>query len=152
MFDLQRSVLKQNQRSLQQGIDLQKQAVTAFANSLDAQRSAHRQTVEVGKSAVDVGLNAIESSLPPNVDVDDVRESIDEQYEALDEINDQSWDSFERSVEDATGAFEEMSEGYRTIVDDSFDALIRVHDGIEAQAAHAVEAVEAGAEQAVDVE
>jgi len=76
--EMQRESIKQSQDLLQQGIELQQNAVEAFVyNGISAQRSAQRQGVDLMQQLFNAQLDAAESAMSD----DEVRSALDRQFE-----------------------------------------------------------------------
>lgn len=149
-FDFQRSAIEQSKRAVEQSVDLQKRTARAFVNSLDAQQSAQKQTTEVLESAIEASLTAFKASAPGNAagNVEEFERVLEEQFRTADEIQDESWASMKRALEEGVEAYDSIADAYLETVDASFDALLEANERAEGQMTQAV----AAAEEAVEIE
>lgn len=124
MFRMQRNTMEQGQRMFHQSMEMQQQMYRAFLNSMDAQKSAQRQANMVGRSAVDAYFEMLEASMPGDSSgFSEMREAVHDQIAAYDDISDQTWDAFERSLRANVDATDEFIDNMLEFVDESYEAF-----------------------------
>lgn len=148
MFEMQRTAIKQNQKAIEQTLDLQKQTVSVFTTGLKQSAAASEQTRDVTKTGIDMYFDAIEAAVPGDVSgVEQLRANVHEQLDTAGELNDEAWENVEALVDQNVESFEEFTRTYETMVGDSFDALLSATEYAEEQTSSATEAIEAQIEQ-----
>lgn len=148
MFELQRTAIKQNQKAVEQTLDLQKQALSVFSSGLKQSAATREQTADVTKTGIDMYFDAIEAAVPGNVSgLEQLRANVHEQLDTAGELNDEAWENVETLFEQNVESYEEFAATYETMVGDSFDALLSATEYVEEQTSSATEAIETQIEQ-----
>lgn len=142
-FEAQRTTIETSRRAIEQGFDLQRRAIESYVSSLDAQKSAQKRSNELTRRAVQAYFDTLDAWLPADAPwVEDLQAAIDDGFEMADELQDESWDSFEALVEENSKAFESISEDGLELIEESLNAFLQAQADIESQAESAAEAVE----------
>src|SRR6056297_1519469 len=139
-FELQRKSLEQGQQALEQTVDLQQRVGDAAIDGLDASESVQRSAVELNQDLVHSVLDAIEANVPGTEDtLVELRDGLDEQYDALLENHEELFANLTDEVEDGVANVDEMSEEYLDVLDEQLDMLLEAHEELEGQSVEAVD-------------
>jgi hypothetical protein len=141
MFEMQRTYIEASQSAFESSLKLQKAASDAFLGSFESTKSLQKRGVDLTKRAAHSNLDAGEEALPADV-VADLRAAVDEQYEALDEVHDDAWESFERSAEDAVDSYDELTAAQAEMVDELYESMLQINADAAEVADEAADVVE----------
>lgn len=137
-FELQRTAIEQSQQAVKQGVEFQQRINRAVVGSLDSQESAQRGTVELSRTATHAYLDAVGTAVP-GVDqtVEDVREAVDEQFDALLETHAEAFTEIEQQLETGLDSYDEATEEFIGSLDEQIEALLEAHEDVEGQTVEA---------------
>src|SRR6056297_925932 len=100
-FEMQRTTIEQSQKALEQSVSFQKNVNSAVIDSLDTQESAQRRGVELQQTAFHSYLDAMASTMPGMTEtVEQIRETVDEQFDFLLENHAELFDNMETELEE----------------------------------------------------
>ena len=151
IFDAQRTVIEQQQSIAQDAIEAQRSSFSAAADAVEASESLVEQQTAFVKNAMFASLDAVETNLPEEAgDFGELRELLDEQFDAATETQVQSLQAFVEIIEESGAAYDEFADSYAETVDSSFDAYLDAHEQVTANVGELTENVEAVAEE-IDV-
>ncbi|WP_424001530.1 hypothetical protein ACOZ4I_16645 [Haloarcula salina] len=149
-FEMQRTTIEQSQKALEQSVSFQKNVNSAVIDSLDTQESAQRRGVELQQTALHSYLDALATTVPGvSSSVEQIRETVDEQYDFLLENHAEAFDNVESELTETVDTYDEMTEEYLTAVNEQIDMLVEAHEELETQS---VEAAEQFGEQLEEVQ
>jgi len=141
-FELQRKSLEQGQQALEQTIDFPNRIGEATVDSLDSQESVQRSIVELQQETFHSVLDALEEGIPGvETPTEDVRELVDDQYDAFFENHEELFANLETSLEESLDAYDEMSEESIEALEELVDALVEAQEELEDQSLEATEQV-----------
>jgi methionine aminopeptidase len=144
-FELQRRALEQSGTAIEQSIEFQKRLNDAVASGMAGQAEAQQRSMEVTRSALNSYLDTIESVVP-GADVQQVRDAIDEQFEAVETAGEEAVSLTEESMSE----YENASEAYLDAVQDQLDVLAEAHEDMESQTETFLDETEAQLESLQD--
>lgn len=143
VFDMQRTAIEQAQKAFNRTADLQVEASDAIESGLDAQKSLQKQSTAMSKRLVLSYFDTVASSMPgEEVDVEELKTTVEEQFDTLDEVQDETWESVMKALDEAESTSDRFTEQYVETVDAAFDNFLDAHERIEAQMTEAAEAVD----------
>lgn len=146
LFDLQRASFEQGQQAIEQGLETQQQlAESAIRTSVATQRSMQRQGIEVTRRWTVVSTRAMWAGTDG-----DRREEVDEQFDALVDAQEETWDAFEESLEEGLAAYEELTERQKEFVGQSVTSFTDTSERMEGTVIEIAEETEAAAEQGAE--
>ncbi len=151
-FDFQRTVLESSQRMTKSTVDAQQTAMTAFVDSMATVEEMGEQNASMTQDAIHSYFDAVEEMTPEDNEMDftEVRELVDEQFDAYGEVSEETWSAIHEALDEANATFEEASDEYIEAVDEGFDAYLDVHEEVESSAVEMAEEMESTAED-IDV-
>ena len=139
-FEMQRAAIKQSQQAMEQTMEFQQNVGQAFLDSLDTQESAQRRGVELGQQAIHGYLDTVENTVPGMAGtVDELRATVDEQYDFLLENHAEVFDNVESEMLEGVEAYDEMTEDYVAAVDEQVGMLVEAHEELEDQSIEVAE-------------
>ncbi|MDY6818301.1 MAG: hypothetical protein SVG88_06530 [Halobacteriales archaeon] len=143
VFDMQRSAIEQAQKAFKRTADLQVEASDALESSLEAQKSLQKQSTAMSERLVLSYLDTVASSAPgEEVDVEELKATVEEQFDALDEVQDDTWEAVTNTLEEVESTSESFTDQYVETVDAAFDSFLDAHERVESQMTEAAEAVD----------
>jgi hypothetical protein len=143
LFEMQRTMINQNRKAIEDGIEAQKTAMSAMVDGIESSRDLAERNVELSRSTMHDYLDAVENVTPEDAtDFDALRESVDESFEAFEEGQSGAWESMHETIEESNVAFGEFADSYMETVDSSFDAFLESYDQFEESVDTAAEGVE----------
>jgi hypothetical protein len=114
-----------------------------YTNAISSQREVQRQTLAVSRQSTNVFLDVLESWLPDDTPwLVEFRTVVSEQFEAIDDLSDQSWETFESLVRENVEAYDEVSQETLDALDDAFEAAREMQVQLEEQTMSATEAID----------
>jgi len=141
-FQLQRTMIEQTRRAAETGVDTQRSAVETWFGSFESVKSAQRSGVTLSKTAIEAYLDGLKSVYPEE-SVAELEAAVDEQFEAVDEIHEDAWQSFLQGLDEAEATYDELSEMQLELLADGFDAV----EQVQAEAEETTEEAVASAEE-----
>lgn len=146
LFDLQRASFEQGQQAIEQGLETQQQfAESAIRTGVATQRSMQRQGIEVTRRWTVASTGAMWAGTDG-----DRREEVDEQFDALVDAQEDTWDAFEESLEEGLAAYEELTERQKEFVGQSVTSFTDTSERMEGTVIEIAEETEAAAEQGAE--
>jgi len=146
-FELQRTMIDQSRRAAETGIDVQRAAVETWFGSFDSAKSVQKSGVTLSKTAIDAYLDGLKSVFPED-SIAELETAVDEQFDAVDEIHEDAWQSFLEGLDEAEATYDEMTEMQLELLAESFDALEEMQSDAEETAEETVASAEELAESA----
>ena len=146
-FELQRTMIDQSRRAAETGIDVQRAAVETWLGSFESAKSVQKNGVTLSKTAVEASLDGLKSVFPEE-SVAELEAAVDEQFEAVDEIHEDAWQSFLEGLDEAEATYDELTEMQLELLAESFDALEELQSDAAETTEEAVESAEELAESA----
>lgn len=142
-FKMQRATIDGGQEVFRRSLDLQRGMLRGYANAISTQREVQRQTLAVSRQTANVYLEVLESWLPEDTPwLVEFRTVVSEQFEAMDDLSNQSWDTFESLIRENVEAYDEVSEETLDTLDDAFEAAREMQAQLEEQTMSATEAID----------
>ena len=155
MFRMQRTMLDQTEKAVETNLRLQRSAVHTVFGSLEATKSVQKSGLTLSKRAVEAYVNTLAEATPNERPVRELREAIDEQYAAADEIHDDAWEALSEAVDEGTTSYDELNEAQIELVQETFrlfrETQMDVQTATEDAVAEAERVAEAAAETTADV-
>ncbi len=143
VFEAQRTAVEQSQSMSHEMLGAQKASFSAVADMISASESMVEQNAELTKGAFHAYLDAVEANMPEDAaDFADLREMVDEQFDAATETQIESLEALVDAVEESGSAYDEFADSYAEVVDSSFDSFLEAHEQMEANVAQVSESVE----------
>jgi len=140
-FELQRKTIEQSQRAIESGFEFQRGMATAAIDTLEAQETSQRQAVEFLQNSIHRTLDTFEG-IPGAAGVtEEVRATVDEQYEELLDAHTEAFDTMENEFDESFEAYNEMTEEYLETLEEQLDTLLEAHEEFESQSVEATEQV-----------
>jgi methyl-accepting chemotaxis protein len=137
---MQRQSIEQSQKVFEQGVAFQKNVTDAFIDSLDSQQSAQRRGVELAQTAFHSYLDAVEATVPGvTPTVEEIRASVDEQYEFLLENHAETFENVEAELVEGADAYGELTDDVLAAINEQIDLLVEAHEELESQSVEAAE-------------
>ncbi|MDS0295250.1 hypothetical protein [Halogeometricum luteum] len=131
-LDAQRRVAEQMRSLVHLNAEFQRHSLRTAPARLDAQQSLQNKEVDVGRTAVEAYLDAVEASVPTDsAAFEGLHTLVDRQTEAAHELTDRTWEAVRAGVEGNAELYEQLLAEYVSLVDDSFDTYARTLDGFE---------------------
>jgi flagellar hook-associated protein FlgK len=146
-FELQRTMIDQSRRAAETGIDVQRTAVESWFGTFESAKSVQKSGVTLSKTTIDAYLDGLKSVFPEE-SVAELEAAVDEQFDAVDEIHEDAWQSFLEGLDEAEATYDEMTEMQLELLAESFDALEELQSDAEETAEEAVASAEELAESA----
>ncbi|WP_338742107.1 hypothetical protein [Haloplanus salilacus] len=140
-FEMQRTMIDQSRRAAETGIDAQRAAIETWFDSFESAKSVQQSGVTLSKSAVNAYLDGLATVLPEE-SVEELEAAVDEQFEAVDEIHEDAWQSFLEGLDEAEATYDELTEMQLELVAEGFDAAEEVQATAEETTEEAVESAE----------
>ena len=142
-FELQRKTLKQGQKALEQGVELQQEMAQSTVDMVDSSESAQRHAVDFQHKTAHAALDNVEQMVPGSeASIVQVREFVDEQFEFLLENHAEAFDTLRGELKDGVEAHGELSDDYLETVEEQLSLLLQAHEDLESQSIEMTEQVE----------
>ena len=118
-----------------------------IAESIESEGVSVRR-VPVGTDDTSPIGDAVAANVPgSDAAVQEVREAVDEGYDALLENHAEAFEAVAAEFEDNAGAFEDLSADYLEALDEQIALLVEAHEDLEAQSVEAIEQAAEGFEE-----
>jgi hypothetical protein len=147
VFEMQRTVIDQSRRAAETGVDAQRTAVETWFDSFESAKSVQKSGVTLSKTAIDAYLDGLKSVFPEE-SVAELEAAVDEQFEAVDEIHEDAWQSFLQGIDEAEATYDDLTEMQLELLAESFDAVEQLQSEAAETTEEAVASVEELAESA----
>lgn len=134
VFEMQRAAIRGSQQAVESGVEFQKRMNAAALDGFDTTEEAQRDTAEMVENAVHTYLDTVEATVPGAAAVTgQVRETVDEQFDALYQSHEEVFDMTESEFEKGVDAYDEIVVDYLAAMNDGIEALLEAHEEIEGQ-------------------
>ncbi|MFB6142219.1 MAG: hypothetical protein ABEJ30_02620 [Halorientalis sp.] len=134
VFDLQRDAIERSQEAMHRGLEFQQRLNETLIENLDSGSEVRERSTEMTRDAVHNTLDVVERMVPSDeVDLDQVRESIDEQFDAAEEATADASERAQEVTESSLQEAEDAAESYVNSLDDQLDTLIEANRDLEEQ-------------------
>lgn len=134
-FEVQRNTIEQGQKAVEGTVALQGDLNQAFLGSMASQKDLGKRGVEISRTTVHTYLDTV-SSLSPSTDsgaVDEIRTTVDEQYDALLSSHEEAFDAISAELENGVESYDELLAENLNIYSDQIEAFLESHEELEAQ-------------------
>ncbi len=147
-FELQRQTIEQSQQALTQTVEFQQRINNAMIDGIENSESAQRQFVELQQNALHNALDAVEANIPGiEGNFDEVRTTIDEQYEMLLKNHAEAFDTLSAELDEGMSTYDDVSGDYLSALEEQIDLLLETHEELESQSVEAVKQLAAQVEE-----
>jgi hypothetical protein len=138
VVSMQQTTLKQTQDAMTESMKAQTDIVNAVAENLETIERAQKQGTELSRETVLSTFDAIEN-VNPDADVEELRSSIEEQFDTFEESHEDQWDRLMELTEESLDGYEETADTYSEFVESSFEQFLDAHEEVGERAADATE-------------
>ena len=130
VFEMQRDALEETRSAFERSVELQQDVNARMLEAVDPARDVSERGNEMVRTGVETYFDAIETAVPGNREVvADLRETIDEQLEIIEETQADAFDQLEATLEDGTDSVDELLEEFlETLSDQVQDTTDQVQD------------------------
>ena len=143
VFDLQRSTIEGTQDLIQNGVDIQRDLNARFVEGIDPARDATDRSTDLVRTGFETYFDAIEAVVPGDQDVlADVRETVDEQLDTLEESQHEALDQLEENLRDGADSVDEFLGDFLEQLESQVESVLEAHEDLEAQTVEALEDLE----------
>ncbi|WP_396613748.1 hypothetical protein ACH9L7_17900 (plasmid) [Haloferax sp. S1W] len=108
-FEFQRRSMEQSQETMHQSVEFQKQLTDVMVDGMKTQQSVNRKGTDLARTAFTSYFDMLESSMPGDATMyEDAKEMMDDQFDTVDEMTVQTWETMEESFEENADAMNEF--------------------------------------------
>jgi hypothetical protein len=140
MFDLQRQTVQQGQQWIQQSMNAQKQAPQVWRDAIESGRSVQQTGNEAARSVWKTYADVLRASIPSDENnqeaqqaFENLNDAIDSQFQAVNDINQQTWNTLEQNVNQNSDAYTRFVDQYSSFVNDSMNAFTQSMQDVQGQ-------------------
>lgn len=138
-LQLQQNALRQGQRTFEQAIDMQQNmAESMWRNNLGTGRNVQQQGAQFARNWTDAFFGAM-GTMMSQEETDRLRQTVDDQFQELDQAQQEAWQAFEGSLEESVQAFEDLSESQKDLVNQSINSFMEAQASVGEEVARATE-------------
>ena len=148
-FDLQRTAVEQTHKATLDAVEMQKTAANQMTDNLEAIEQAQAQGTEMSRDAIHALFDAL-GNVNPDMDMSEMQELVDEQFDAFEETHAETWDAVYETTDDGIEGFEGAADSYAEFIDSSFDGFLDAHEQVEESTTEAAEQVMETASEMTD--
>lgn len=146
-FEMQREFINQNQKMMEQTMEMQMKGMNAFGNASDAGESAHQHVVELNRQMAESYFDALEQSMDEwNASLKDARKAVEQGFDEVEEIQKETWDAFREEVEEATKSYDEMTRNFVEVFESTVESMLDAQQEAEERVVDTAQQVEISAE------
>lgn len=132
MFDMQRTVLDQQQQIVSRSFDVQRRMLESMHTSMDVGRNMDAQTRHLTETAVDATMETMENAIPGGAEgMDDLRDVIDQQLEAGESMSEETWTVIEDQLEETIASYESALDEGEKLSEDLFETYRGMFEQVE---------------------
>jgi predicted transcriptional regulator len=125
-FEMQRETIKETENFVQTAVGFPMEVGKTFYLAGEPGREMRDQMLAVSRESVHRSLDAIESAPGETPALDDLRESVDETFDSLEQRNADACDS-------VSSEYEQIEDDILETVGEQIDALVEVNEEVESQ-------------------
>lgn len=140
-FELQRKTLTQSQQAIENGLQFQREMANAAIDTLEVQETSQRQAVEFLQDSIHRTLDAMEGIPGAAGMTEEVRTTVDDQYEQLLEAHAEAFETMESEFGESLDSYDEMTAEYLDTLDEQLETMLEAHEEFEHQSVEATEQV-----------
>jgi hypothetical protein len=129
MFSVQRRVVEQGRQTIHRSVELEERANDAALDGLSSWRSVQQASNDATRTAAVASIDAMASMMPgADASMRDLHDVVERQFDAADEMSEESWDALHDVMAENTRAYEEFADQYLEMVDRSYDGVVDMLD------------------------
>ncbi|MFB6266806.1 MAG: hypothetical protein ABEI31_04030 [Halodesulfurarchaeum sp.] len=135
IVDMQRRAIEQQTEFVERSVALQKRLLGSVDQGIAVQQDLESQARSVAQSTVEATLDAIEASTPGEaVSTAEVREVLEEQFAAGEELSEEAWAPIESTIDEFLSSYEELLEDTEDLYHEVTEAYLEAVEQVETQA------------------
>ena len=104
MFQLQRNTIRQTEDAIESALEMPADVSDTLYGGVDAQREVQEQFLHMTRQSIHTSLDAAESVTSGSATLDDLRDSVDETFDTLEDQQSEAFDTVDEFVD----RFEEL--------------------------------------------
>lgn len=125
IFEMQRESIEQTRELLHWSAEVGKQSNRMVKDGIEANRSVQTKGSEVAKTVMRTSLESTAAAMPgSDAMMQNIETTVDDQFDAIDEINAQYWDAIAEILDENSQAVEDATEQYLELIDESLDTTL----------------------------
>jgi len=141
-FDLQRSAVEGTHEAIENTVEAQKQFSHAVVDGFGPARDASERSADLFRTSVDSYFDAVESVLPAGSGIEEVREALHDQLDAVEESQLDAIDQFEEGLNEGADSTAEFLDEFLAALDEQVATLLETHEDLESQTVDSLEQLE----------
>ena len=154
MIAMQRQSIKQGQQILTQSMNAQRQFPRMWKDAIESQRSVQKTGLEASRSLAKGMVEMMEASVPSDQPMvgeegqeaserqhaafESLHQAVEDQFEAVDEISDQTWESIEGQLEENADSYSEFVDQSTSMTEESVNAFVESLEDMETEVGEGV--------------
>jgi hypothetical protein len=139
MLQWQQNAIRQGQRTFEQALDVQQNMTESmWRNNIGTGRNVQQQSTEFVRNWMDAFFGAM-GTMMDQEETRRLRQTVDEQFQELDEAQQEAWQAFEGSLEESVRAYEDLTQSQKELVNRSVDSFMEAQASMGEEVAHAAE-------------
>jgi DNA anti-recombination protein RmuC len=146
-FEFQRNAIEGAHEAVQNSVQMQQNVGTTVVDSFTPARDVSKRSTDLARTGVEAYFDAVESVAPAGSGLTEVRQTIHEAIDTVEESQLEAIDQFETAFESGTESSEEFLEEFLAALDEQVTTLLENHEDLEAQTVEALEGIEEGIEE-----
>lgn len=147
LFEMQRNAMRQTQEMMRRGVDMQKRMTeSAMQTNLDVGQSAQRQGTELTRNWLDAYFRTF-GQMAGQRNAEEVSQTLDDEFEQFTNAQEDAWNAFEESIEQAMAAYDDLTQSQKELIDRSFDSFYEMQRETGERVSDAAEEVERQAQE-----
>lgn len=147
LFEMQRNAMRQTQEMMRRGVDMQKRMTeSAMQTNLDVGQSAQRQGTELTRNWLDAYFRTF-GQMAGQRNAEEVSQTLDDEFEQFTNAQEDAWNAFEESIEQAMAAYDDLTQSQKELIDRSFNSFYEMQRETGERVSDAAEEVERQAQE-----
>lgn len=139
MLQWQQNAIRQGQRTVEQALDVQQNvAESMWRNNLGTGRNVQQQQTEFARNWIDAFFGAM-GTMMDQEESDRLRQTVDEQFQELDDAQQEAWQAFEESMNESVQAYDDLTQSQKELLDRSVESFMEAQASMGEEVASAAE-------------
>lgn len=143
LFDVQRSIVEQNRKFVEQTVEAQTQAAQSLVESMGDGEAIGDRATEIGEQAVENYFDMLDEALDESQkSLDEARTAVTDAMGEAESIQADTWETVKGELERSLETYDELTKNAIAVFNDAVDSVLQGHEQVQERTVETAEQVE----------
>jgi hypothetical protein len=143
LFDVQRSIVEQNRKFVEQTVEAQTQAARSLVESMGDGEAIGDRATEIGEQAVENYFDMLDEALDESQkSLDEARTAVTDAMGEAESIQADTWETVKGELERSLETYDELTQNAIAVFNDAVDSVLQGHEQVQERTVETAEQVE----------